>query len=234
MRINRGNWRVWASKLYTCIDLKKFDEAVQACMTLIDLRAKSEQVPLLEEKCIRAIVSGSLVRYHEAEQSVTESLDKATSAASFESARRTLNRVNELVSTLVSAAKASDAWIYQVSADLHKTVGLKSVMMEELMKQYRALQSHTGWETNDSIFRQMCRVIDELASLHIDEVTKTRTENFTMSKDVTDALKKFRFLLQGVVRKVRSAFFDQSKIPFIQIEKLQGHIQSIDDLLQSG
>jgi len=228
LRINRGNWRVWVSKLYTCIDLKKYDEAIQACMTLMDLRVKSDQVPLLEEKCVRAIVKGSLIRYFEAEQTATESIDKAASAASLESARRTLDRVNDLISALVSTAKSSDTWIYQLSAYLQKTAGLKSTMMEELMKEYRALQSQTGWETDENIFRQLCRVIDDLASLHMGE----GTTEVSSTNDV-DALKKFRYLLQGVIRKVRSAYFDQSKVPLIQIEKLEGYVQSIDDRLRT-
>ena len=62
LKQNRNNWRVWISKLYTCIDLKKYDEAIQTCTELLKLGARaksSDQIPPPEEKCIRAIVGGS-------------------------------------------------------------------------------------------------------------------------------------------------------------------------------
>jgi hypothetical protein len=201
-------------------------------MTILDLRAKSDRVPPLEEKCVRAIVKGCILRYCEVEQNLAGYVDEATSAASTESAQRTLNRVNELVSTLLSTAKSSDTWIYEVSNSLHKSVGLQSTILEDLMKEYRALQSQVGWETNDAIFGKICRVIDDLASLHIGECTSGEIRKFKMSKDAVDGLKKFRYLLQGVVRKVRTAYFDPSKAPIIQIGKLEDYLEEINRRLQ--
>jgi len=212
------------SKLYTCIDLKKYDEAIQACMALLELRAKSDQVPQIEEKCVRAIVKGSIIRCCEAEQSFTGNVNEATSAASIESAQRTLKRANELVLALISTAKSSDTWIYEVSALMHKSIGLRSSIIEDLMKEYRALQSHVGWETDDGIVRKICRVLDDLASLYFGEGT---------NGIVPDDLRKFRYLLQGVIRKVRSAYFDPSKAPVRQIEKLEEYLETIDRSLQS-
>eukprot|EP01083_Nonionella_stella_P024289 67128_1 len=72
LKLNRQNWRVWVSKLYTCMDLEKYDEAVQACMTLIDFKSKrnaSEEIPHIEEKVARALVGSSLKRYGSASSS---------------------------------------------------------------------------------------------------------------------------------------------------------------------
>ena len=45
------------------MDLHKYDEAVQACLVLVDMKAKrkeSEGVPSIEEKVVRALVSASV------------------------------------------------------------------------------------------------------------------------------------------------------------------------------
>jgi hypothetical protein len=192
----------------------------------MDLRAKSDQVPPLEEKCIRAIVSGSLFQVCEAEQYMKENVDRMNSAAaSLESARRTLNRVSDLVSTLVSVAKVSDTWIYEVSAYLHKSTGQKSLLIDVLMKEYRALQSIAGWESNDTIFSRLCQVIDELASLYLSEDMREE------SLKTVEMLKRFRYLLQGVIRKVRSAYYDQSNAPSTAIEKIESYVEKINGKL---
>ena len=75
LKQNRSNWRVWVSKLYVCIDLKKYDEAIQTCTELLNLRARkssSVEIPPPEEKCIRAIVGGSLQNYHDARASIDD------------------------------------------------------------------------------------------------------------------------------------------------------------------
>jgi len=38
LRYMRNNWRVWLNKLYVCMDLQKYDEAVQACNELLDFK----------------------------------------------------------------------------------------------------------------------------------------------------------------------------------------------------
>merc|ERR1719330_810280 len=85
LKLNRNNWRVWTSKLYTCMDLKKYDEAIQACLVLIDFKLKrnaSEGIPNLEEKVVRGIVGGTVKAYQKAK----EDNDKAA----IDSAKRSL------------------------------------------------------------------------------------------------------------------------------------------------
>ncbi|CAJ1965616.1 unnamed protein product [Cylindrotheca closterium] len=64
LKNNRKNWRVWENKLYVCLDLKKYDEAIQACNMLIDLKQSlaSQDIPDPEEKCVKA--RRSLPRVH--------------------------------------------------------------------------------------------------------------------------------------------------------------------------
>ena len=59
------------NKLYTCIDLNKIDEAIQACIQLMQFRARknaSENIPEIEEKFVRAIIGKSVAKYEKATQ----------------------------------------------------------------------------------------------------------------------------------------------------------------------
>ena len=190
LKQKRSNWRVWVSKLYTCIDLKKYDEALQACNQLLDFKAKknaSESIPPLEEKVVRAIVGGSLVTYKEA----TESKDQAA----IDSARRTLSRVRDLLTRLGSTSK-SEAWVWEVSAFFNETVGRDDQVLEDLMKEYRALQTIRGWETDSVALPKICRVVQQIYDIH-------------KQGDSKEDLVKFKLLLKGVIKKIQAAHFNK-------------------------
>lgn len=190
LKQKRSNWRVWVSKLYTCIDLKKYDEALQACNQLLDFKAKknaSEAIPPLEEKVVRAIVGGSLITYKEA----TESKDHAA----IDSARRTLSRVRDLLTRLGSTSK-SEAWVWEVSAFFNETVGRDDQVLEDLMKEYRALQTIRGWETDSVALPKICRVVQQIYDIH-------------KQGDSKEDLVKFKLLLKGVTKKIQAAHFNK-------------------------
>lgn len=176
--------------MYTCIDLKKYDEALQACNQLLDFKAKknaSEAIPSLEEKVVRAIVGGSLVSYKEA----IEGQDQAA----IDSARRTLSRVRDLLTRLGSTSK-SEPWVWEVSAFFNETVGRDDQVLEDLMKEYRALQTIRGWETDNVALPKICRVVQQIHDIH-------------KQGDSKEDLVKLKFLLKGVMKKVEAAYFNK-------------------------
>ena len=182
------------------MDLEKYDEAIQACLVIVDFKAKkneSEGIPALEEKVVRPLVVESIKRYHSALKSADE--------PAIDSAKRTLSRVRDLLSKLQSSMKES--WLYEVSAYFNECVGRADQAIDDLMKEYRSLLSFKGWESDTGMLERMCRVVVQMSELHLEE------------SDI-GTLKKFKFLVSGVVRKVKAAYFDPSKLPTNRISEL--------------
>ena len=69
LKNRRNNWRVWVNKLYCCMDLAKYDEAVQAIDVLVDFktqRSTMADIPDLDEKVVRALVNATIGLLEEA------------------------------------------------------------------------------------------------------------------------------------------------------------------------
>jgi len=210
LKLNRNNWRVWISKLYTCMDLKKYDEAIQACQVLIDFKSKrnaSEGIPSLEEKVIRGIVGGVISTY----QSAMDTDD----TPAIDSSKRSLSRVRELLSQLELTMK-TEPWLFETIAFFHESVGCDDLALDNLMKEYRALQSIRGWETDTAACPKLCEVISQIAALKLKETNMAE-------------LKKFKFLVNGVVKKITAAYFDHSKLPTTELDRLKEIVQKIED-----
>ena len=127
------------SKLYACLDLKKYDEAIQCCQELLVFRQKmkdgDDKSVLIEEKCIRGLLGGVLMFYEDAIASNDTSM--------IDSAKRTLFRFNDLIKR-ISTFMASEPWIWEVTAVYHKHVGKHpEEVLTDLQKEYRSLQSNT-------------------------------------------------------------------------------------------
>jgi len=192
LKYNRNNWRVWTSKLYTCIDLQKYDEAVQACNVLLDLKATKnlgENIPPLEEKCVRAIVGGSIESYRKSQ----------TDAVAKDSARRTLTRVHDLLERL-SSCSTTEAWIWDTLAYFNAQIGRDEAVLENLMKEYRSLQSARGWEKDPPQVKKVSQVVKHIVQFQIEDGSK-------------ECLAKSKLLLSGVVRKIRAVHLDESDFP---------------------
>ena len=204
MKRQRNNWRVWVSKLYTCLDLKKFDEAIQACNTLLDFKVtqSAKNVPDLEEKCIRGIVGGTLDGYRNALKD--QKSDVKHSDASVDGARRTLARVLELLERLSSSS--SEPWVFETVAYFHSQIGNDKVVLENLMKEYRSLQTARGWEKDDALVRKLCQVVTSIVQFQ-----KQQGEGA-----------KSKFLVNNVVKTVRQSRTDTSSVPpeIAELEKL--------------
>lgn len=210
LKLNRNNWRVWISKLYTCMDLKKYDEAIQACQVIMDLKSKrnaSEGIPFMEEKVIRGIVGGVVSNYEQAK--------KSQDVSAIDSAKRSVTRVRDLLSGLTSTMK-SEPWLHETSAFFHESVGCDDLALESLMMEYRAIQSIRGWETDSAACPKLCQVVSQIAELKLREGDPQE-------------MKKFKLLVVSVINKIKAAYFDQSKIPTKHIEDLEIIIDRVKD-----
>jgi tetratricopeptide (TPR) repeat protein len=208
LKYNRSNWRVWVSKLYTCLDLEKYDEAVQACNIILDLRASSGSIPSLESRCIRAIVGGSI-----------ENLKKTQDDdAAMESSRRTLSRVYQLLNRISSSSDA-EPWVFETMAYFHEQVGQDAKVLDDLMKEYRALQGVAGWEKDEFLIRKMCGVVSHVVELHLREGSR-------------ESLTKAKWLARGVVTKVRASHADGSSVLPSEIEALDSLLKSVEEKLK--
>ena len=199
---------MWHSKLYTCMDLKKFDDAIQTCLVLIDLKAKrneKEGVPHIEEKVVKALVPACIAKYEDALQS--------GDIAAVDSAKRTVSRVRNLLSKLLNIMKES--WLYEVSAYFNERVGRSDKAVEDLMKEYRSLISYRGWESDKSMLEKIVNVVTHISEMHFD------------SND-GDALKKLQFLLKGIIRKIKAAYVDHTRLPTARLEELERISEKID------
>lgn len=178
------------SKLYTCLDLQKFDEAAQACDMLLEFRqTKAAQgVPELEERCVRAVVGGVLQKYASAKSSREH--------GPLDAARRSLTRVNDLLDRLSATSK--EPWIFETIAIFYSQVGRDEQVYENLMKEYRSLQSVRGWEKDDAQVRKVCQVVTQIVRFQTDS-----KENIGKSK----------YLITGVIKRVEQSRIDKTKIP---------------------
>lgn len=190
LKHNRTNWRVWLSKLYTCLDLSKFDEAAQACNMLLDLRnsTSSQGVPELEEKCVRAIVGGTVQKYISA-KGINDNI-------ALDSARRSLVRVQELLDRLSASSTAS--WVYETRAYMFGQVGLDTEVFENLMKEYRSLTSIRSWEKDDQQVERVCRTVVQV--VHYQRGSK---EDLTKSK----------FLVSSVLKRITQSRSHGGNVP---------------------
>lgn len=213
MKHNRNNWRIWISKLYTCLDLAKFDEAVQACLVILDFRkAKSVNgVPELEEKCVRAIVGGVIGNFRTLKETTTTTASTTTSTTTtqvdgaLEASRRSLARVLDLLERL--GANSKEPWIFETMAYFYSQVGQEEQVLENLMKEYRSLQSVRGWEKDDAQVLQVCQVVTQIVRLH--QLQPSSSSSGGKEKNVA----KSKFLVSGVVKRVQQSRIDMTNVP---------------------
>lgn len=169
------------------MDLKKYDEAIQACNILLDFKSKNnsaDQVPDFEEKLVRALVGATLHNHKIAVEK--------NDVASIQSAVRTVNRLRDLLLRLQSTM--NETWLYEICAAFNESVGNSESAIEDLMKEYRSLQSYIGWEIDDNMLDRTCRVLNQVADIHI-------------AKSNIEELKKLKVLLNGIERKIKAAYF---------------------------
>jgi hypothetical protein len=176
------------------LDLKKFDEAIQAANSILDLKSRkqaSDKIPPLEERCVRAIVGGALQAFHATKDN----------PAGLDAARRTLSRTNALLERVKSSSIPAP-WLFETIAFFHEGIGGEGSkeVYDNLMKEYRALQTVPGWEKDDIQVKKVCDVVAQCAEIQRREGTK-------------ESLTKSKFLVRGVIQKVEKSRMDPSKVP---------------------
>ena len=130
-----------------------------------------------------------------------------------DSAKRTLSRVRDLLANMQSTMK--ETWLFEVTAHFNECIGRADQAIEELMKEYRSLVSFRGWETDSGMIVRICRVLTQISELNIEE------------GDVAN-LKKFK-LVNGVIKRFKTAYFDESKIPaerVVELEKILADVEA--------
>ena len=195
-----------------CLDLQKYDEAIQACNQLMDLRFKksmSANVPSLEERCIKGIVGGAL--------KVLEEAKLSKDVAAVDSAIRTIDRLSNLLDRLSSTM--SEPWIWQVCAHVNDKLGKTDLVLDDLLKEHRALQATKGWETSAEQIKRVCQVALKICAIHQQEGTK---ESYT----------KARFMVNRLIKKVRSSYVNEDEFPY-EVAMLEEKLQDIDQLIES-
>lgn len=212
LKYNRNNWRVWNSKLYTCLDLGKYDEAIQACNMLLDQRSEkqvSAGIPPVEEKCVRAIVGGALQTFQ----------DSMGNEISMDSARRTLSRVYSLLER-ISKMEIAKPWLFDTIAFFHDQIGNDEKVMENLMKEYRSLLTIDGWEKDNYQIKKLCQTVSHVAHIHAAEGSR-------------ESLTKARIHVNGIVKRILSARPDDATVPeeVSQLEKVLLNIEEKIDAL---
>jgi hypothetical protein len=142
----------------------------------------------------------------------------SVNAAAQDSSRRTLTRVRALLER-ISATSQAQPWIFELIAAFYDQIGNDEKVVENLMKEYRLLQTSQGWEKDDFQVVKICELVTYTAQLHIRDGSR-------------DSLNKARFLLRGVVKKIRLARELDPKIPD-EVVRAETMLQEIDTLLQS-
>lgn len=210
LKLLRNSWQNWESKLFVCLDLEKYDEAVQACNMLLDLKTTHsvEGVPDLQEKCVRAIVGGTLRGYEKAR--------KDGDGAAVEIERRRLTRVHGLLERI--RASVNEPWIFETMAFFHHQVGQDKQVYENLMKEYRALSSVRAWERDDYQVIKICQVISQIVDYQ---------------RGKKEELVKSKFLLSGVLKKIQKSRADLGNTPN-EVQNLEVLLEDVTKEIQNA
>ena len=210
LKLLRNSWQNWESKLFVCLDLEKYDEAVQACNMLLDLKTTHsvQGVPDLQEKCVRAIVGGTLRAYEKARN------DGDSAAVEIE--RRRLTRVHGLLERIRTAV--NEPWIFETMAYFHHQVGQDKEVYENLMKEYRALSSVRAWERDDYQVIKICQVISQIVDYQ---------------RGSKEELIKSKFLLSSVLKKIQKARADLDKTPE-EVSNLEALLEDVTKQIQKA
>ena len=167
----------------------------------------SENIPEIEEKFVRAIIGKSIAKYEKA----TLENDKAA----IDSASRTLERVNDLL-TKISTGPQSKSWIWELRATFDEVTGNFSEVLDHSMKEYRSILSIAGWETDIKQVSKMVELVLKISQMLKKEGSRS-------------SLMKSKMMLNGVVKKICSAYFEKSEIPaeVSELEALQNEIETL-------
>ena len=167
-----------------------------------------QQVPDLEEKCVKAIVGGIIDRYRQQ--------SKDDNKVALESTKRSLGRLQQLLQRLQSSY--TDPWIFEVTAYFNDAVGNDKEVFENLMSEYRSLTSIQAWEKEDQQVRKVCLVLTQIVQYQ---------------RNTKEGLGKSKFLLGGVLKRIQKARVDMSSTPG-EVSEIEQLLQEVVELQQSA
>jgi hypothetical protein len=91
--------------------------------------------------------------------------ENRSDAVAQDSSRRTLTRVQGLLDR-ISATSQAKPWIFELVAAFYDQIGNNEKVLENLMKEYRLLQTSQGWERDDFQVAKIC-IFSYAAQLHV-------------------------------------------------------------------
>lgn len=132
-----------------------------------------------------------------------------------DSAKRTLARVRQLLDKMKSSTK-SEAWLYEISSYFNEEMGWKEDVFNDLMKEYRTLQSQSGWEEDLVKVSKMTSLVKGIFSHHKSDGSK-------------ESLVKCKLLVNGVAKKIRGACVDSE--PPKELEDLDALLKELEEAM---
>jgi tetratricopeptide (TPR) repeat protein len=210
IKYQRNNWRVWINKMFVCMDLGKFDEAMQCCHQMIDFKKTATSKDLIgmepvSEKVVRGLVGGVLGQLLEAEKLFEGVTDDATGAATLDSKRRSVKRLGELISRVTGVVKG-EAWVWEVYLKYGEAVGKgDDFEIDCLAKSHRIVTNMVKWDGHGGAEEKSVpkkEVEEKVMSLTTALVDKYRsTGEKDEGKRKVEMETKIKYLLQGVEGK---------------------------------
>jgi len=169
----------------------------------------AEKIPPLEEKCVKAIVGGAL----------KQRANCQNDPAALQSSARSLTRVHDLLEKL-SSTTSPEPWIWETLAVFNEQVGNDRDVFDNLMKEYRALQTVPNWEKDEFQVQKVSEVAFQIARFHKQEGSR-------------QSLAKCKLLVSGIIKKVQKVYLDDSNIPG-SVGKLEKLLEELEGLLKES
>ena len=163
----------------------------------------ASNVPPLEERCVKGIVGGAL--------KVLEQAKASQDVAAVDSASRTIGRVSSLLDRLRSTT--SDPWIWQVCAYFNDKLGNADLVLDDLLKEHRALQATEGWETNATQVKRVCEVALQICAVY--------------QHGSKESHSKARFMVNRLIKKIRASYVNEVEMP-AEVSLLEEKLQEIE------
>ena len=218
LKYNRNNWRVWVNKLYICMDLMKYDEAIQVQMQLLDFKTEKntmKEIPDVDEKVIKALVGCSVTKYQEAIKEMTEmtasgnytseSMEMLTIIATVDSSKRTIQRVGELLGRISSVIK-TEAWVWQIYAVYNQTLNRGDERIIDCLQKCQRALTVKNYENDVDKLNKVCDVTIRICNLFMKEQDDEQKKTMNLNNA--------RYALKAIAKKINAQYeFNMDDIP---------------------
>ncbi|GMH61521.1 hypothetical protein TrRE_jg6929, partial [Triparma retinervis] len=146
LRFRRQNWRVWINKLYCCMDLGKWDEAVQAVHTLLDFKTQKstmKDIPDMDERVVKALV-------HETVKGLEGCVrgGKGKEDGEYQARVKSCERVGEMLGRISSVVK-TEGWVWEAYADFNERMGRGENKVVDCLTKVHRCENAKVWGKGD-------------------------------------------------------------------------------------